>query len=264
MGTILDRIMRAKREELDITARLCPLVDVRAALADAPPVRPFESALAGGGPIKLIAEVKKASPSKGIIRADFRPLDIARDYQRHGATCLSVLTDREFFQGSLDILRSVRETVALPVLRKDFVLDVYQVLEARAVGADAVLLIAECLRGDQLRRLYDAIRELDMTPLVELHKSENLERVLDLGATLVGVNNRDLETFKVDLDRTIRIRRQVPAGCTVVAESGIQHRRDVKRLEEAHVHAMLVGERLMASRDIGTAVDTLLGSSHSV
>lgn len=263
MGTILDRIMRAKREELDITARLRPLVEVRAALADAPPVRPFEAALAGGGPIKLIAEVKKASPSKGIIRADFRPLDVARDYQRHGATCLSVLTDREFFQGSLEILRSVRETVALPVLRKDFVLDVYQVLEARAAGADAVLLIAECLRQDQIRRLYDTVRELEMTPLVELHKSANLERVLDLGTTLVGVNNRDLETFEVDLDRTICIRRQVPAGCTVVAESGIQHRRDVKRLEEAHVHAMLVGERLMASPDIGAAVDTLLEGSHS-
>ncbi|MFO7904436.1 MAG: indole-3-glycerol phosphate synthase TrpC [Planctomycetota bacterium] len=264
MGTILDRIMRAKREELDTTQRSRPTADVRAALADAPPVRPFESPLAADGPIKLIAEVKKASPSKGVIRADFRPLDIARRYQRHGASCLSVLTDQRFFQGSLEVLRAVRETVALPVLRKDFVLDVYQVLEARAAGADAVLLIAECLEQEQMRRLHEAIRELGMTPLVELHRPENLERVLDLGATLVGVNNRDLETFEIDLGRTIRIRRQVPAGCTVVGESGIQHRRDVERLEEAQVHAMLVGERLMAAPDIGAAVDTLLGGARSV
>lgn len=265
MGTtILDRIMRAKREEVDAAQRLRPIANVRAALADAPPVRPFESALAAGGPIKLIAEVKKASPSKGVIRADFQPLDIARSYRRHGATCLSVLTDQKFFQGSLEVLQAVRETVALPVLRKDFVLDIYQVFEARAAGADAVLLIAECLGQDQMRRLYETTRELGMTPLVELHHSGNLDRVLDLGATLVGVNNRDLETFEVDLDRTIRIRRQVPAGCTVVGESGIQHRRDVTRLEEAEVHAMLVGERLMASRDVGAAVDTLLGNPRSV
>lgn len=260
MGTILDKIVSAKRNALDVARQQRPLEEVRAAVADAPAVRPFQAVLAEKGPIKLIAEVKRASPSKGVIRQDFRPLEIARTYQQHGATCLSVLTDQEFFQGSLDILRSIRETIALPVLRKDFVVDPYQVFEARAAGADAVLLIAECLSRDQLRGLYELICELEMTPLVELHQPENLERVLDLDATLIGVNNRDLRNFQVDLERTIRIRQQIPARCTLVGESGIQTREDVRRWEAAGVHAMLVGERLMGSPDIGQAVDTLLGS----
>ena len=263
MGTILDKIVAAKRQEIEAAQQQRSAAELRAALADAPPVRPFESALAADGPIKLIAEVKKASPSKGVIRADFQPLEIARIYQQHGATCLSVLTDQEFFQGSLKILRSVRETVSLPVLRKDFVLDTYQVLEARAAGADAVLLVAECLDQDQMRRLYEAIRELDMAALVEFHESRNLDRVLGIGATLIGINNRDLRTFATDLQHTIRLRRQIPNDRTVVGESGIHQRRDVQRLQEAGIDAMLVGERLIADADIGVAVDTLLGRADS-
>ena len=163
-------------------------------------------------PIRLIAEVKKASPSKGVIREDFRPVEIARTYQKHGAACISVLTDRPYFQGSLDYLRQIRAAVDLPVLRKDFIIDPYQVIEARAAGADAVLLIAECLDDRQLRTLHDAIVDLGMTPLVELYEPANLPRVLAIGARLIGINNRDLRTFEVDLEHTIRIRRKVPPG----------------------------------------------------
>jgi indole-3-glycerol phosphate synthase len=236
-----------------------PESELRRRLTAAPPVRDFLAALARPGAIRLIAEVKKASPSKGVIRADFDPVAIARTYQQHGAACLSVLTDEQYFQGSLDYLRQVREAVGLPVLRKDFVIDPYQVLEARAAEADAVLLIAECLDDEALRSLHDAIVALGMTPLVELYEPENLPRVLRTGARLIGINNRNLRTFEVDLEHTLRLRREIPADRVVVGESGIRTRADALRLERAGVQAMLVGESLMASPDIGAAVDQLLG-----
>ena len=260
MSTILEQIVAVKRQEIATARHQRPLAELRAAAKDAPPVRGFQQSLAADGPIKLIAEIKKASPSKGVIRQDFQPLDIAHTYEAHGATCLSVLTDRQFFQGGLDILLAVRQQVHLPVLRKDFILDPYQVLEARVAGADAVLLIAECLDGDDLSRLYHAVLDLDMAALVELYEPRNLERVLRLGAPLIGINNRDLRTFVTDLSHTIRLREQIPADRVVVAESGIHTRADVLRLEQAHVAAMLVGEHLMAAPDIGHAVRTLLGS----
>jgi indole-3-glycerol phosphate synthase len=210
--------------------------------------------------IRLIAEVKKASPSKGVIRSDFQPVQIAQTYQRHGASCISVLTDEPFFQGGLEDLRRVRSAVEIPVLRKDFILDRYQLLEARAAGADAVLLIAECLDDCRLRALHNQAIELGMTPLVELYDAANLPRVLEAGATLVGINNRDLRTFEVDLNRTLRLREQIPPECVVVGESGIRSRADVLRLESAGVDAMLVGETLMSRPDIGAAVDELLGA----
>ena len=240
---------------------MTPEAALRRLLDDAPPVRDFLAALSAGPPIRLIAEVKKASPSKGVIRADFDPVDIARVYQQHGAACLSVLTDAPFFQGSLEYLRQVRAAVDLPVLRKDFIIDPYQVIEARAAGADAVLLIAECLDDDLLERLYNAIIDLEMTPLVELYEPANLARVLHVGARLVGVNNRDLHTFQVDLEHTLRLRRQIPHDRVLVGESGIRSRADVQRLEAAGVQAMLVGETFMASADIGQAVDELLGKN---
>jgi indole-3-glycerol phosphate synthase len=172
---------------------------------------------------------------------------------------LSVLTDGPFFQGSLSDLEKIRAAVRLPVLRKDFILDSYQVFEARAAGADAVLLIAECLDDCNLRKLHDEIVALGMAPLVEIYEPENLQRVFDAGATLIGVNNRDLRTFKTDLDHTLRLRDRVPDQCVLVAESGIRTRADVLRLEAAGVDAILVGEALMASIDIGSAVDALLG-----
>jgi indole-3-glycerol phosphate synthase len=259
MSTILDQIIATKRDEVALAKAAMPEAALRAQLCDAPPARDFLAALSAGPPIRLIAEVKKASPSKGLIRADFEPVAIARTYQQHGASCISVLTDESYFQGRLDYLRQVRAAVSLPVLRKDFVIDPYQVIEARAAGADAVLLIAECLDDDLLKRLYDAILDLNMTPLVELYEPANLARVLQLGARLVGINNRDLRTFKTDLDHTLRMRRQIPSDRIVVGESGIRNRSDVQRLEAAGVQAMLVGESLMANADIGQAVDDLLG-----
>ncbi|MDZ4820693.1 MAG: indole-3-glycerol phosphate synthase TrpC [Planctomycetota bacterium] len=256
---VLEEIVVTKRQEIERAQTLRPLAEVRAAAESAGPTRDFFAALAVPGPIKLIAEVKKASPSAGLIRADFDPVAIAQIYEKHGASCLSVLTDEKYFQGHLDYLQQVRAAVNIPCLRKDFILDPYQLYEARAVGADAVLLIAECLDDCALRSLHNLAIELGMTPLVELYEPQNLPRVLDAGATLIGVNNRDLRSFKTDLEHTLRIHELVPADCVLVSESGIQTRADVERLQSAGVAAILVGESLMRQPDIGVAVDRLLG-----
>jgi indole-3-glycerol phosphate synthase len=258
--TILDKIVATKRSEIERAKAARPERELRAALTDAPPVRDFFAALADEGPIKLIAEVKQASPSAGVIRADFDPVEIARIYEAHGATCISVLTDEPHFQGRLEYLTAIRAAAGLPLLRKDFILDSYQLVEARAAGADAVLLIAECLDDCNMRKLFNETCELGMTPLVELYELANLPRVLEAGATLVGVNNRNLHTFEVDLEHTICLRRQVPDDCVLVGESGIRTHADVERLEAAGVDAILVGESLMREPDIGAAVDRLLGS----
>jgi indole-3-glycerol phosphate synthase len=259
MATILDKIVATKRAEIERAKSAVPESELRARLADAPTVRNFFTPLAAGGPIRLIAEVKKASPSAGIIRVDFDPVAIARVYEAHGASCISVLTDELYFQGRLEYLSQIRDAVQLPVLRKDFILDTYQLAEARVAGADAVLLIAECLDDCNLRKLFNATCELGMSPLVELYEPTNLQRVFDAGATLIGVNNRNLHTFDVDLEHTIRLRNYVPDQCVLVGESGIKTRDDVLRLESAGVDAMLVGESLTREPDIGAAVDRLLG-----
>ena len=259
MPTILDKIVATKREEVARAKALRPEAALRREAEAACPVRDFFGTLTADGPIRLIAEVKKASPSKGVIRENFRPVEIAEIYEQHGASCLSVLTDEPYFQGSLQYLREVRAAVNLPVLRKDFIIDPYQVLEARAAGADAVLLIAECLDDTLLGCLHDEIVAWGMTPLVELYEPDNLPRVLDVGARLIGINNRDLRTFTTDLEHTLRMREKIPADRAVVGESGIRTRADVERLEAAGVSAMLVGESLMANPDIGAAVDALLG-----
>ena len=260
MPSILDEIVSTKRREIELAELAKPVADLRARLDHAPPVRDFFAAVAADGPIKLIAEVKKASPSKGVIRRDFDPRETARIYQQHGASCVSVLTDEQYFQGKLEYLREIRSLDGLPVLRKDFILDSYQLIESRVAGADAVLLIAECLDDCHLRKLHNEALELGMTPLVEFYEPANLPRVLDAGATLIGINNRNLRTFETDLDHTIQLRAQIPEECVVVGESGIHSRQDVQRLQEAGVDAILVGEHLMASPDIGAAVDALLGS----
>jgi indole-3-glycerol phosphate synthase len=259
MQTILEKIVAAKRHEIQARKAQRPIDELENAVQAAPPVRDFFAALARPGAIHLIAEVKKTSPSKGVIRADFDPVEVASIYERHGASAISVLTDEPFFEGSLEHLRAVRAHIGLPVLRKDFILDPYQLLEARAAGADAVLLIAECLDDCSLRSLHNRALALSLTPLVELYEPANLPRVLDAGATLIGVNNRDLRTFEVDLNHTLRLREQIPDECLVVGESGIRTRQDVLLLEAAGVNAILVGETLMASSDIGAAVDRLLG-----
>jgi indole-3-glycerol phosphate synthase len=259
MPTILDKIVATKWDEIAAAQAARPERELLAAVRSAPPVRDFFAALAAPGPVKLIAEVKKASPSKGVIRADFDPVSIAKIYAQHGATCLSVLTDEHYFQGSLDYLRQIRAAVEVPLLRKDFILDPYQLLEARAAGADAVLLIAECLDDCRLRSLHTRAIELGLTPLVELYQPENLPRVLEAGATLIGINNRDLRTFTVDFEHTIRLGQQIPEHCVLVGESGIYTREDVLKLESGGVDAILVGESLMREPDIGAAVDRLLG-----
>jgi len=256
--TVLDKIVAAKRREIAAARERIPEAELRRRADQSPPPRDFFAALAKPGPIRLIAEVKKASPSAGVIRSDFDPVGIAQIYAEHGASCLSVLTDEPYFQGRLEHLEQVCSAVALPVLRKDFILDSFQLLEARAAGADAVLLIAECLDDCQLRKLHNETIELGMTPLVELYEPENLERVLEAGATLIGVNNRDLRTFHVDLEHTLRLRKRVPDHCVMVSESGVKTREDVERLEAAGVDAILVGESLMREPDIGAAVRRLL------
>ena len=261
MPTILDKIVATKKQEIAAAKQARPLAELESQLNSAPPVRDFFTPLAAPGPIKLIAEVKKASPSKGIIRADFNPVEIARAYEQSGATCISVLTDESYFQGSLAYLTAVRQQVTLPVLRKDFLIDEYQLVEARVAGADAVLLIAECLDDCGLRSLHNRAIDLGMTPLVELYEPENAQRVVEAGAVLIGVNNRDLRTFEVDLNHTLRMQSQLPDECTLVGESGIAGRADVQFLENGGVDAMLVGEQLMRQPDIGAGVRELLGRS---
>jgi indole-3-glycerol phosphate synthase len=256
---ILDEIVASKVREVAASRKRMPLEELEAQAAEAPPARDFRAALAGPGPIRLIAEVKKASPSVGVIRADFDPIAIARAYQAHGAHALSVLTDVPYFQGHLSYLARIRASVAIPLLRKDFLIDEYQVVEARVAGADAVLLIAECLDDHALMSLRERAQGLGMAALVEFHDPANLERVLASGADLVGVNNRDLTRFETDLETTLRMRDRVPAGVTLVSESGIRDRSDVERLERAGVDAVLVGESLMKHADVGRATASLMG-----
>ena len=207
--------------------------------------------------------MKKASPSAGLIREDFDPVVIAKTYEANGASCLSVLTDEPHFQGSLDYLMAAREAVRLPVLRKDFVLDEHQVVEARVAGADAVLLIAECLAPDELKQLHEQIEELGMTALVELYERDNLEPVLAAGPKLVGVNNRDLRTMTVDLEHCVSLRKEMPEEIVFVGESGVKTHDDAQRLRNAGIDAMLVGESLMRQDDLDAAVRALLEGESS-
>ena len=257
MPTILDEIVARKWQEVAAAKAATSDAELERLVADRPPCRGFAAALRRPGEVAVIAEVKKASPSAGVIRPDFDPVAVARTYERHGAACLSVLTDADFFQGSRADLRAVRAAVSLPVLRKDFVLDRRQLLEARADGADAALLIAEILPGDRLATLHREAVALGLDVLVELHDADQLPRVLDAGATLVGINNRDLRTFQTRLDHTLDLLPRVPAGVTVVSESGIRDRADLDRLAAAGASAVLVGESLMRSADIGAALDAL-------
>src|SRR4051794_5592027 len=258
-NSILDEIVASKRREVTAARLRMPLEEMEVQAAVAPPVRDFRAALDGTGPIRLIAEVKKASPSAKVIRADFDPIAIARIYQAHGAACLSVLTDAPYFQGHLSYLARIRASVAIPLLRKDFIVDEYQVVEARLAGADAILLIAEILDDAALASLIERARGLGMAALVEFHDEANLPRTLASGADLVGINNRDLRRFATDLEHTLRLRDRIPPEAVVVSESGIRERRDVERLEAAGVSAVLVGEALMRADDIGVAVERLLG-----
>ena len=258
MPTVLDRIVANKREEIAYAKSRRDLQSLVDAAVHGPEIRDFLHALRGHEYVRLIAEVKRASPSKGMIRPQFEPTDIALAYEAGGAAAISVLTDEPFFQGRLDYLTAIRNKVAIPVLRKDFILDEYQVYEARVAGADAVLLIAECLEGDELKQLYDLVHLLGMTALIELYEPRHLDRVLATGTKLVGVNNRDLHTFAVELDHVIHLRKDIPDDVTVVAESGIFTAADVEKIHQSNIQAMLVGESLMRQSDIRQATINLL------
>ena len=258
MASILEKIVVHKRIEIAALYQTTSREEAVERAENGPPIRDFMAAIQCSPEVSLIAEVKKASPSKGLIRENFDPLGIACAYQDSGASCVSVLTDQHFFQGHLDFLRRIRESTQIPLLRKDFILDPLQIYEARAAGADAVLLIAECLPGNALRDLHDLTVSVGMTPLVELYDPSNIQRVIDCGARLVGVNNRDLNTFEVDLGHTIRVKHRLPSDRLIVGESGIVTRSDVQQLSRAGIDAMLVGESLMRAPDIGRAVRNLL------
>ena len=256
---ILDTIIAHTKEKLAGKRRRVPLGDIKALAADAGATRGFGKALSAGTGIRLIAEVKKASPSQGVIREDFDPVGIARTYEESGASCLSVLTETKFFQGELEYLSRIRKAVTLPLLRKDFIIDEYQVHEARAAGADAILLIAACLDTNQIQDYIGIASGIGLDVLVESHTYQELDRSLIAGALIVGINNRDLTTFTVNLLTTLDLLKDIPDDRTVVSESGIKTRDDVVKLQQAGVDAILVGESLMREKDIGRKVKELLG-----
>ncbi len=260
MSSVLDKIISRKQKEVAKSKAIRPLFSIKENLEDSDQPRDFFAAVSESGAMRLIAEFKRRSPSAGEIRPGAEPAEIVRGYEKSGAAALSILTDGEDFGGSLDDLRAARKASSLPTLRKEFIIDSYQVNEARLYGADAVLLIAECLNDCLLRSLYREVIDLGMTPLVELHSEENLSRVLDLGATLIGINNRDLSTMKTDINHVLRLKEKVPSECVLVAESGIRTRSDVEQLEAAGVRAILVGESLLSSPDPSDAAAALLGN----
>ena len=260
MSTILDTILARKRDEVAARRQQVSQFELKARAASAPPVRGFADAIAGkiaAGLPAVIAEVKKASPSKGVIRAEFDPAAIARSYQVGGAACLSVLTDVDFFQGSDAFLQQARAACTLPVLRKDFIVDAYQVYEARVLGADCVLLIAAALDDVQLSEYAFIADALGMAVLVEVHDLDELERALPVPARLLGINNRNLKTFEVALQTTLDLQHAVPADRVLVTESGILAPADVARMRNADVHAFLVGEAFMRQPDPGAALREL-------
>lgn len=264
---ILGRILAAKREAVAAARAARPLRDLRAEAAAAPPARDFAGAIRRGrgasGPIRAIAEVKRASPSAGLLREPFDPAGLAAAYAAAGADALSVLTDGPFFQGAPEHLEAARRESGLPTLRKDFILDPYQVYETRALGADALLLIVAALEPPMLSDLLSLSREVGLAALTEVHTAGELETALAAGAEVVGINNRDLHTFRVDLRITFDLLPKVPAEVPVVSESGIASRADVARLEAAGVDAVLVGEALLRAPDPGAALRALLGNAWS-
>jgi indole-3-glycerol phosphate synthase len=264
MTNILDQIVAVKREEITAALNRKSLTLVRADAESRVLTRDFVGAMRANiaaGQAAVIAEIKKASPSKGVLRQDFIPADIAQSYAEHGAACLSVLTDVQFFQGGVDYLKQARASCQLPVLRKDFIVDAYQVYESRVMGADAILLIASCLDDGQMKEFEAIARSLDMGVLVEVHDATELQRALQLKTPLIGINNRNLKTFEVSLDTTLTLMRDVPADRLLVTESGIHSRDDVLRMGAAGVNAFLVGEAFMRAPDPGAALADLFATS---
>lgn len=254
MSDILNKILATKRREIADALQAAPLLAVRASAESMPKPRDFIGAIRAkiaAGNAAVIAEIKKASPSKGVIRADFKPAEIAKSYEAGGAACLSVLTDVEYFQGSAQYLKQARAACNLPVLRKDFMIDAYQVYEARAMGADCILLIAAAINLAKMRELESIAHALGMAVLVEVHNGEELDLALQLETPLLGINNRNLRTFDVTLDTTLGLLARIPAGKIVVTESGIFTADDVKLMRDNNVHTFLVGEAFMRQSDPG-------------
>ena len=262
MSDILQKITATKLEEVQHLKSRKSLEAVREDAWSRVLTRDFEGALrakVSQGKSGVIAEVKKASPSKGILRDPFFPADIAQSYAEHGAACLSVLTDQVYFQGAVDYLKQARASCDLPVLRKDFLVDPYQVYESRVMGADCILLIVSCLSDPQLQEFEAIARSLDMAVLVEVHDEEEMERALKLKTALIGVNNRDLKTFQVSLETTLNLKKMIPDGKLLVTESGISSVEDVKMLREQGVNAFLVGEAFMRAKEPGEALAAMFG-----
>lgn len=260
MSDILQRILGVKAQEIAAAQSAKPLASMRAEAQAAPPARDFVAALRAkiaAGRAGVIAEIKKASPSRGVLRESFDPAAIAESYQRHGAACLSVLTDAQFFQGNADCLRLARAACGLPALRKDFMLEPYQVYEARAMGADCILLIVSALEVARMRELEAIAQSLGMAVLVEVHDGAELDRALELRTPLLGINNRDLRTFETRLDVTLGLLERIPADRIVVTESGILKPDDVQRMRERDVHCFLVGEAFMRAPDPGAELARL-------
>ncbi len=257
---ILTTIVAHKKTEIAARRQVKPIHVLKEEIRSQHKARGFVDAIrkrASRRQAAIIAEIKKASPSKGVIREDFRPVEIAKSYEKAGAACLSVLTDEKFFQGADEYLREAKGATSLPVIRKDFIVDPYQVYEARALGADCILLIVSVLDVDSLHSLYDLAGYLGMDVLVEVHDAEELDAALTLSPKLLGINNRDLKTFNVDLNTTLDLLHKMPAGVTVVTESGIHQRADVARMLSSDVFGFLVGEAFMREADPGNALESL-------
>ncbi|MGE3540057.1 MAG: indole-3-glycerol phosphate synthase TrpC [Candidatus Tectimicrobiota bacterium] len=263
VADILARILDRKRQEVALASQAIPLPELQQRLSGLPPTRPFRQTLQAQADQRprIITEIKKASPSAGLIRADFDPVAIARTYEAHGAAAISVLTDQTFFQGELGFLAAVRAHVQLPLLRKDFIVDPYQVYETRCAGADAILLIAAALDSPQLVELAALSRELGLEPLVEVHTAAELDKALACSCRLIGVNNRNLHTFQTDVAVTLDLLPRVPPGYMVVSESGLKDYHTIAQLMSQGVAAFLIGESLMREPDIGSKLDALRGVS---
>ena len=257
---ILDKIHAFKLKEVTENKELVSIESLKEKCNNVPEAIKSGTVLKRENKIKFIAEVKKASPSAGIIREDFNYIDIAKEYEAGGASAISVLTDKEFFKGDLKYLSEIKETVSLPALRKDFIIDPYQIYEARAAGADLVLLIARILNKEEINAFLALSHELGMECLVEVHDNSELETVLETEAAIIGINNRNLDTFETNLETTLQLRHRIPEGKIIVSESGIKTRADVLVLEEAGIDAILIGETLMRSRDISQKINELFGN----
>jgi indole-3-glycerol phosphate synthase len=259
--SVLNEILAETRSQVDAHIKRCPESELWKQIADLPPTRDFLGALLRAEPPALIAEIKKASPSRGVLREDFDPVEIARIYEENGAHCISVLTDKPHFQGRMQYLREVRKVTTLPLLRKDFIIHRWQVLESRAAGADAILLIVAALREGEVRELVEVAHEVGLACLIEVHTAAELEEALRSSAKIIGINNRDLHVFRTHLRVTLELAPKVPSDRVIVSESGISTHADLEKLRAVGVRAVLIGEAFMRAQDIGAKVREILGKA---